>query len=304
MPHLSCFHKTWPWSSKEQAAAEAEGEEPLPGVEDADYFRRLNNSRKSRADKFLKHPLARYRLLATISVATILAPISRLLFALHEVRDQEKQRESSKTTKRARMRQRLKGPEAFIDLTRDAPLFIADIAKAVHKAIGHLWDGDVFDICREFWPSSHSKSEMFESLCEERMLNIAQLKWRMMAKFQVQPYKVSWMDRYTSLDEVPADAFQTALDEFCNMKECCLDPHWAAQAQKSVLQSSDRASSYFNIIKDFFKNFRPTSLNEEKKHSVQRKAAGGFLCQGNQRCATSCPVCSRRDGKHLCLQRR
>lgn len=270
-----CLHTSW-LATLQDALAAGDGEEPDAAFEDAEYFRRLNNTRKSRAEKFLKHALSRFYLLSTSTVAMVIAPITRLLFAMHEVKDDEKVlRQDSKQAKRVRMRQRCKGADAFAEDDRPVQYCLADLLKASNRAVDQLWEGSVFDVACAFWPPHLSKWQMYETLVEERLSNISQIKWRIAGKFILPPFNAAWLDRFTSLDEVPADRLQQAVNAFCKMDECCLDPFWSMPAQKRVQAADDKLACFFDLVKEFFRNFRPTSLNEEKKHSTQRKFAGG-----------------------------
>lgn len=232
----------------------------------------------------MNHSLTRFQLLCSLTVAMVIAPITRLLFHLHDVQDDEKvEKQDSKKSKRARMRQWAKGPErAFTEDDPPHRFFFADVRIAARKAVDQLWqshDGprNVFGTAVQFWPSNAPKSQMFQLLVEERLLNIAQVKWRLATRFEAPPFNVSWLDRYACLDDVPAENLRQAVNDFLKMDSCCLDPHWALPAQKRVKESEDPHACLFKVAKDFFKHFRPCSLKEEKKHSVQRKIAGGHV---------------------------
>ena len=242
--------------------------DPFQEADSAEFFRLLNNTRKSRADKFLNHPLTRYNLLSALTVSAILSPVTRLLFKLHEGKDIEDKirNEDHRDNKRRRMRQWFKGPEkAFVE-GLDLPQYdFIDILRSCKRAINDLWDGSKFHTAIQFWPPTEAKPKMFESLCEQRLLNISQLKWRMIAKFELPPFSASWLDQHESLDTVFADDMEKTVEDFCSLPQCCLDPFWSSPAQKKVLAAHDRAGCFFRLIKEFFQSFRPTSLSEEKK---------------------------------------
>ncbi len=79
------------------------------------------------------------------------------------------------------------------------------------------------------------------------------------------------------LEDVPSDLMEEVTLALCNAKPCCLDPFWARPAQEKILAVASplqRSAQYFRLLKQFYKHYRPASLNEEKRHSLQRLVWG------------------------------
>ena len=274
-------------------------------MDETEHYRRLNNTRKTRAKKFLADPLTRYQIISTLTLACILAPMVRLFFALHECVDSAK---ASSQAKEKRFRARMFFKGQYDNLRRDGETPIrynfADVSVAAQKAVDQLWEGSVFRIACAFWPAGHSKTEMFASLCDDRLLNLCQIKWRISYKFLQQPFCAANLDRYNSLAESPPGLAQRSCDQLMKSSKCCLDPHWGQPIQEllSGTEPEARLGIYFKEIKSFFKSFRPTSLKEEKAHSVQRKFAGGFtsVCTSFPQQACSSVLVDVATNYHLC----
>ena len=256
------------------------------GMDDSEHYRQLNNSRKTRAEKFLRRPRTRFQLLTTLSIAHIIAPIVRLLFALHDSQSgvQDKSASAPRSNHDKRCRIRLLYKMNFAEQEAGVAYTFAEIKVAANKAVARLWlslknaTASVFAAPIQFWPSSEAKSAMWEQLADEILRNIAALKWRVQYRFLQPPFDASFFCKYETVGDVPADLLDTALGKLTEAKPCCLDPFWALPVQQQVLaveNEEDKKKLFFTLVKDFFDDYRPSSLKEEQQHSVQRKAAGG-----------------------------
>ena len=264
--------------------------------EDAEFFRRLNNTRKSKAEKFLQNKSTSFQLLCTLTLASVLAPMVRLLFSIHERTENKVERPDSNQQKRARKRAFFKGPMVEVAQSDVKHLF-SDVNTYAARAINQLWSGEVFQVANLFWPADEPKANLFERLVSERLLNISQIKWRISARFLVAPFNVCWVEKYESLDELSPPQlarFEASMAELLEASPCCLDPFLAVPLQKVLknVAEVERKQTYFRAVKGFMNGFRPASLREEQCHAVQRRIAGGFTatCRTFPQQASACVI--------------
>lgn len=225
--------------------------------------------------------MTRFQLLCTLTLASVIAPMVRLCFAMHERKEdktEKSNRKDSKQEKRARMRAFFKGP--LVEVQRGPDYIFADVSRAANRAVDQLWKGEIFHVASAFWPPLEPKSKLYEKLAEERLLNVAQVKWRLSCKFLVPPFNVCWVDRYDDFQSLPSamqSKFEECVADLVSQESCCLDPFWAKPVQRKLqtLREPQRAEAYFKLAKEFLRNFRPASLKEERAHSFQRRIAGG-----------------------------
>lgn len=272
MPGLSSFRLEEPAQR---------GDEDEVGPEEA--FRRLNNTRKSKADKFLGNPTTRYELMSTASLALAIAPMTRLCISMRDRPDGDKNRgPDSKDEKRRRVRLHFKGPMAFAEDARPVRHTWVDVIIAANNAVARLWSAlkgvpssSLFAAATEFWPPDRPKTEMYEDLSENALRTIAAIKWRLKCKWTVPSFNAAELARYDSVEELPPGLLERVFAGIRDVKPCCLDPFWGRPVQQILQRSEEPSTGYFEIIKEFFRNFRGASLKEERRHSLQRRIAGG-----------------------------
>ena len=224
----------------------------------------------------------------TATLASVIAPMTRLCFAMHDRKkpDSENvQAKDSKPEKRRRMRLHFKGPLAFEDAEPIKYNFSHLRARGAN-AVAQLWQGlketdrSVFNVAISFWPPAQPKAEMFQEVMEDCLRNIAAVKWRLQCRWVQPPYSLCFLDSFASVECVPQDIMQRAVLHVVSASDCCLDPFWARPVQKLVTEANDtdKGKILFGFVKQFFgPGFRCASLKEERRHSIQRKLAGGHV---------------------------
>lgn len=273
------------WQDQNQPALNEDADQA--GFEDMEFFRRLNNTRKSRADKFLKDKKTRFFLLMTITLAAVIAPITRLVFSMHEKDKPDLDKsvsKSSKPEKRRRVRMHYKGSQAMWEESEPPNYRFVDICKKAAEAVVRLWQGvkqpeqSIFSVAMAFWPEGVSKYELHQEVMEDILRNIAAIKWRLQCRWEQPPYCAANLAKFDDVDSVPPETLQAAVRHLLSTPECCLDPFWAGPVKRLVAGAdiSEQGKRYFDFVKGFFDNgFRCASLKEERRHSIQRKIAGG-----------------------------
>ena len=128
------------------------------------FFRQLNNARKQKSAVFLRDKCTRFNLLMTLTTASILSPVTTLLFQTSNART-TKDYQPTKTSsdkKRRRLRFKAQGRLFAADAAEASapkvPTF-SSVATAAATALSCFWqclneqqDEDLFQVARAYWP--------------------------------------------------------------------------------------------------------------------------------------------------------
>ena len=260
---------------------------------EAEYFRRLNNSRKTKAEAFLKNDKSKFKMLSTLTLASVLAPITRICFLTSNSDNDRVHQSSAKAVEKVKRRLFFK--------TADPPVAepkqhsFSELPQAISKCVDRLWAAllsptyGVFHVASVFWPRESPTLEMFRVLTDEILGQIAALKWRLKVKFRLAPLSSCSLDRHLVKGVLPMDNASAEMmadieqhrSALCNTRECCLDPHWGAPIQKQLLEEETAADAskqhrlFAQHMSSALCNFRINSLREECMRAIQRQLAGG-----------------------------
>ena len=179
--------------------------------DDAAAFRRTQSRRKARGIAFLEDSISTFNLLVTLTLASILAPITNKAFQLSE-RDRRNINQSGQSTRtKASVKRRMwtKGPEVLLEDSESA-LYFRNIKLRALQACQRLW-GDIlsgtptiFACAASFWPSTQLARSKWMLLCENILRNIAAVKWRLLTKFSFPPWSLCDLeDPECSAETVP-----------------------------------------------------------------------------------------------------
>ena len=179
--------------------------------DDAAAYRRTQSRRKARGIAFLEDSSSTFNLLVTLTLASILAPITNKAFQLSE-RDRRNINQSGQSTRtKARVKRRMqtKGPEVLLE-DSDSALYFRNIKLRALQACQRLWADllsgtpATFACAAAFWPSTELARNKWILLCENILRNIAAVKWRVLTRFSFPPWSLCDLeDPHCSDETVP-----------------------------------------------------------------------------------------------------
>ena len=247
----------------------------LEEINDAEYFRQLNNTRKAKAKRFLADKKTRFNLLMTLTLVNVLSPTTAILFETSNATTEKEYKPSKKVQENKRRRVRFKSADhaAAAELeTEDRAATFSDVPLAARAALSRLWrcllsseeTDDIFLPSKIFWPAGEGTSGMFKELTDEALRVMGSLKWRLIARLSLQPLSAVELDKYMEPSGLPMgpDAPEELLalvrkhcEQLRATPSCCLDSGWARPVKEKISASEDAYACYADTVADLVTSF-------------------------------------------------
>ena len=247
----------------------------LEEINDAEYFRQLNNTRKAKAKRFLADKKTRFNLLMTLTLVNVLSPTTAILFETSNATTEKEYKPSKKVQENKRRRVRFKSADhaAAAELeTEDRAATFSDVPLAARAALSRLWrcllsseeTDDIFLPSKIFWPAGEGTSGMFKELTDEALRVMGSLKWRLIARLSLQPLSAVELDKHMEPSGLPMgpDAPEELLalvrkhcEQLRATPSCCLDSGWARPVKEKISASEDAYACYADTVADLVTSF-------------------------------------------------